>query len=357
MKKVCQLYMPAFYRSYGNKAVKAATLILEDLKKAGFEGIYLISLFQDGGYDNGFDIIDYSVNNKFGNEEDLKELIKTAHKLNLFIGVDVVPNHVSDKNILAKNCLNDIIGYEDALYIVSKSEAEKLSKEGVPSFFGKLAYSDFKDKYVRSTFADYHQLNLNWNNEKVQEYFNNLFKDLNKKDIDFARIDCGMMLHEDITKRDVNNPMACMNPEKSVDSIISVSENMPLFFEWFDPNSADLFNNKKNCYALDCSYVMSGQLNTNWSHPKLIPLVGGHDQMTLADRGLTYEEILALMQSSDYGFLDMQTMINYKTDPTILPEDYQYDASIDNPNQRYRSRRPIEPVIKEFKSYTKKLVR
>lgn len=118
MKKICQLYMPAFYRSYGNKAIKAATYILEDLKKVGFKGIYLISLFQDGGYDNGFDIVNYTVNNKFGSENDISDLIKTAHKLNLFIGVDVVPNHVSDKNILAQNCLNNIKGYEDTLYIV-----------------------------------------------------------------------------------------------------------------------------------------------------------------------------------------------------------------------------------------------
>lgn len=102
---------------------------------------------------------------------------------------------------------------------------------------------------------------------------------------------------------------------------------------------------------------MTGVQNTNWSHPKLIPLVGGHDQMTLADRGLDLEETLAKMQSSDFGFLDMQTLIKYKTNPTILPDDHMYDADLDNQNQRYRSRRPIEPVIKKFKQYTKKLVK
>ena len=78
--------------------------------------------------------------------------------------------------------------------------------------------------------------------------------------------------------------------------------------------------------------------------------------MTLADRGLDLEETLAKMQS-DYGFLDMATLIKYKTDPRIFPNDYKYDADLNNPNQRYRSRRPIEPVIKEFKQYTKKLVK
>ena len=350
MRKVCQLYMPAFYRSYGKNAINVVTCLLDNIKNAGFEGIYLISLFADGGYDNGFDIVSYTVNPKFGTNDELKTLIKYAHKLGLFTIVDVVPNHVSDKNILASNCLNNVKGYEDTLYIVSKQDAEKYAREGVPSFFGNLAYSDFGDKYVRTTFADYHQLNLNWNSEKVQEYFALLFKKLKANGIDFARIDCGMMLHEDISKRDINNPMACMNPEKSVDAILNVSNGMPMFFEWFDPSSVDLFNDKNNCYALDCFYVMTGSLNTNWTHPKLIPLVGGHDQMTLADRGLSYPEILEQMQGSDYAFLDMQTLLNYQTDAHILPGDDEYDADLSNPNQRYRARRPIEPVLQRFKS-------
>ena len=52
MKKICQLYMPAFYRSFGKNAVKEATGLLPSLKKTGFSGIYLISLWEDGGYDN-----------------------------------------------------------------------------------------------------------------------------------------------------------------------------------------------------------------------------------------------------------------------------------------------------------------
>ena len=348
MKSICQLYMPAFYRSYGKNAIKVVTCILENIKHAGFEGIYLISLFKDGGYDNGFDIIDYSVNPKFGTFEDFTMFIKIAHKLGLCVGVDIVPNHVSDKNIIALNCLNNVKGYENALYVVTKDEAIRYTAEGVPSFFGNLAYSDFGDKYIRTTFADYHQLNLNWSNEKVQEYFNQLFKRFKSLNIDFVRIDCGMMLHEDISKRDINNMMSCMNPEKSIDAIINVADNMPMFFEWFDPNSADLFNDKNNCYALDCSYVMTAVQSTSWYHPKLIPLVGGHDQMTLADRGLNYDEILKQMQLSEYGFLDMQTLINYTTNPNILPGDENYDADLKNPNQRYRARRPIAPVVEKF---------
>ena len=121
-----------------------------------------------------------------------------------------------------------------------------------------------------------------------------------------------------------------------------------MFFEWFDPTSAGLFDDMPECYALDCSYVMTGRQNLEWNHKKLIPLVGGHDQMTLADRGIDVKGALEKMEKSEYGFLDIQTLIGWKTEPGILPDDEKYDAALDNPNQRYRARRPIEPVLEKF---------
>ena len=348
MKKICQLYIPAFYRSYGKNAVREVVKILPSLKEAGFSGIYLISLWEDGGYDNGFDVVRYSVNPNFGTDDELEKLIQKAHELGLSMGVDVVPNHVSDKNILAQNCLNGISGYEDCLYVVSRDEAKSLTEAGVPSFFGKLAYSDFGDKYVRSTFCDHHQLNLNWQSQKVQEYFREVFQNLKSIGVDFVRVDCGMMLLEDVSKADPANPMACMNPVASIEAIRKVAGGMQLFFEWFDPSTASLFDDMPECYALDCSYVMSGVQNLDWNHRKLIPLVGGHDQMTLADRGIDTKEAIAKMETSEYGFLDIQTLVGWKTEPSILPNDEKFDASLDNPNQRYRARRPIGPILEKF---------
>ena len=348
MKKICQIYLPSFHRSYGEKTFGVVTKLLPTLKKAGFVGIYLIALWRDGGFDNGFDVVEYSPNPKFGTEEEFKSIIERAHELGMTIGIDVIPNHVSDEHILAKNCLNGVAGYEDCLYCVSGDEARRLTDAGVPSFFGKFAYSKFGDRYVRSTFADYHQLNLNWQSQKVQEYFAKLFKRLKALGIDFARVDCGMMLLEDVSKADRANPFACMNPRKSIAAIRKVAGGMPLFFEWFDPSTADLFNDKPECYALDCSYVVTGKQNTNWNHPKLVPLVGGHDQMTAADRGLDIDEVLKKMEKSEYGFLDIQTLVGWKTDPAILPTDRKFDADLKNPNQRYRGRRPVSEFVAEF---------
>lgn len=350
MKAICQLYLPAFYRSYGKSALKEVTNLLGDLKKTGFSGVYLIGLWEDGGYDNGFDIVYYAVNPKFGRDKDLEELIEKAHELDLEVGVDIVPHHVSDQNLLAQNCLDEVIDYEECLYVVTGRQAERLTDRGVPSFFGKLAYSNFgKKKYVRTTFVDYHQLDLNWKSEMVQEYFRQIFRVFKSMEIDFVRVDCGMMLLEDITKARKGNPFACLNPAKSINAIRKVSGGMKMFFEWFDIESADLFEGMPECYALDCSYVVTGKQNLSWNHKKLIPLLGGHDQMTAADRGINIPEALTNMRKSEYGFLDLQTLIGWKTNPKILKDDGAYDADLNNPNQRYRARRPIGPVIQEFK--------
>lgn len=357
MKQICQLYLPSFYYTYEKRSLRAITELLEKLKRVGFSGVYLIALWKDGGHDNGFDIVEYAVNPKFGTREDFHNLIKKAYKVGLTVGVDVVPNHVSNQHPLAAECLKGTPGYEDCLYIVTKDEAERLTAAGAPSFFGRLAYSPIYDKHVRTTFADFFQLNLNWNSEKVKDYFRGVFNYLTDLGIDFIRIDCGMMLHEDVSKADPNNPMACMNPKKSVDAIREVAGEIPLFYEWFDPDSSGIFDDMTNCYALDCSFVISHQLNTNWQgHRKLVPLLGGHDQKTLADRTDEWETILNSLDNGgyEYVFLDIQTLIGWRTRDEILPGDRDADVMLkdettaSNPNQRYRGRRPIGPVLDAF---------
>lgn len=349
MKKICQLYMPSFYRSYENEAVKKATGILPALKSAGFEGVYLIALWLDGGYDNGFDIVEYVVNPKFGTDNDLLNLIQAAHEQGVEIGVDVVPNHVSDRNILAENCLSGVAGYEDALYVVSEEEARRLTENGVPSFFGKHAYSEIDGKFVRTTFADYYQVNVNWDNQKVREYFAGVFRKLRGFGIDFARIDCGELLLEDVSKAAPSNPLACLNIEASVKALYEVAGGMKLFYESFFPETAKLMEGLPGAYALDCSFVLTGKQPTSWPNfERLVPLIGGHDQKTAADRGINIEETLERMGSFEYGFLDIPTLIGWKTYPGHLQGDEEYDADLNNPNQRFRARRPIGPILDKF---------
>ena len=53
---------------------------------------------------------------------------------------------------------------------------------------------------------------------------------------------------------------------------------------------------------------------------------------------------IKLGQNSEYAFLDFQTLIGWRTYPGLKPGDEKYDANLANPNQRYRSRRPVGPA-------------
>lgn len=369
MKDIVQIYLPAFGRSYKKKALKEVTKLLPLLSKYGIHGIWLTAMWLSGGYDNGFDIIDYTVDPKYGTTIDLIDVISNAHALGIKVGCDIVPNHVSDKNILAQKCLDGVLGYEDVLCIVSEKEADELTKAGVPSFFGEKAYSDFETidgiKYARSTFCDYHQLNLNWEAEVVRKYFRVVALRIKDLGFDFVRVDCGPMLLEDVSKADPANPMACMRPKESVKAFMSVAYvGLECFFEWFGPNicSRRFFEQYGNCYAVDCSYVLTGGYRDLAEYKKyskmyhdeyFIPLLGGHDQMPELNRyGLPWETLLReyvkiFDGKEGYRFIDLLTMAGYKND-TLAPssDDKKYDACWENNlNERWKSRVPIAPIL------------
>ena len=363
-RKIAQVYLYQYYRIYGNHTLKAVYDLLDTLYEVGFTGVYLIALWDDGGFDNGFDVISYRTNRKFTDaegESDTLAVIEKAHSLGMIIGADVVPNHVSDKNVLAQRCLKGVKGYKDALYVVTPEMAAELKEKGVPSFFGSEPYSEVegfegKGKYVRNSFCDGKQLNVNWNNAKVRKYFKGVFSRFKKLyHFDFARIDCGMMLLEDVSKAKpgLAGMVSCMNPRKSVEAVRSVAGNMLLFYEWFGPStpefSPDIFNEDKNSFALDCSYVFNSKQSTSWDHPKLVPLIGGHDQQPFYnaadEQEFTPSKVLENMKKSPckYVFSDIQSEMGYKIPDAELAftdEDKNYDADPNNLNKRFLGRRP-----------------
>lgn len=64
----------------------------------GVEGIWLTPVFKSPSY-HKYDVADYyAIDEKFGTEEDLKELIALCHERNVKLILDLPINHTSDKN-------------------------------------------------------------------------------------------------------------------------------------------------------------------------------------------------------------------------------------------------------------------
>src|SRR5512145_2061586 len=96
-----QIYPRAFYDSNGDGHgdLRGIMLKLDYLKELGIDCIWLMPIYPSPLRDDGYDIADYyNVAGMYGNLEDLKSLVKSAHALGLRIIMDLVLNHTSDEH-------------------------------------------------------------------------------------------------------------------------------------------------------------------------------------------------------------------------------------------------------------------
>ncbi len=72
---------------------------LDYIKSVGFNCIWMSPCFKSAWEDGGYDILDfYTVDPRFGTNEDLKRLIDDAHKKGIKILLDLVAGHTSNKH-------------------------------------------------------------------------------------------------------------------------------------------------------------------------------------------------------------------------------------------------------------------
>ncbi len=96
---VYEIYVRAFSTE---GTFNAVTRALINFKKFGIDVIWLMPIFpigqmeRKGSLGSPYSIKDYfTVNPEYGNEEDFKTLVQTAHQLDMKIFIDMVPNHVA----------------------------------------------------------------------------------------------------------------------------------------------------------------------------------------------------------------------------------------------------------------------
>jgi alpha-amylase len=96
-----EIFVRAFNDSNGDGKgdLKGVTQKLDYLSKdLGVSGIWLMPINASPSY-HGYDVTDYyNVNSDYGTLEDLKELLKEAHKRNIKVVMDLVMNHTSTQN-------------------------------------------------------------------------------------------------------------------------------------------------------------------------------------------------------------------------------------------------------------------
>ncbi|NLL75873.1 MAG: alpha-glucosidase [Clostridiales bacterium] len=171
-KVAYQIYPKSFNDTNGDGIGDIRGIIekLDYLKDLGIDIIWISPLYQSPFVDQGYDISDYyKIDPIFGTMEDFEELLLEAKKRDMYILMDLVINHCSDKHEWFQKALADPYGdYADYFYF-------RKGKNGNPpsnyrSYFGGSTWQQIEgtDLYYLHMFSK-EQPDLNWENPKVRE--------------------------------------------------------------------------------------------------------------------------------------------------------------------------------------------
>ena len=168
---VYQVYPKSFYDANddGVGDIRGITHKLDYLQDLGIDVIWLSPVYQSPMDDNGYDISDYyKIDQLFGSNEDMDELIEQAKARDIKIMMDLVINHSSDEHEWFKQAVADKNSKYADYYIFKEGDGDS-PPNNWRSIFGGSVWTQLDDgRYYMHTFAK-KQPDLNWECEALRE--------------------------------------------------------------------------------------------------------------------------------------------------------------------------------------------
>lgn len=203
---IYEIYPKSFYDSNGDGIGDIPGIIkkLPYIKDLGVDAIWLTPIYLSPQVDNGYDVADYrKVNPMFGATEDLKNLIKEAHKQGIKVILDMVANHTSDQCVWFKESKKSKDNYFSDFYIWKDPKPDGSAPNNWAASFGGSAwtYVPERNQYYLHYYAS-QQPDLNWENPIVRQYIFDAMRYWKAQGVDGWRLDVITQISKDLTFKD-----------------------------------------------------------------------------------------------------------------------------------------------------------
>ena len=233
-KVAYQIYPKSFCDTNGDGIGDLRGIIskLDYLKELGVDIIWLSPIYKSPFVDQGYDISDYyAIAEEFGTMEEFDELLAEAKKRDMYLIMDLVVNHCSDKHEWFQKALADPDGpYADYFYF-------RKGKNGNPpsnyrSYFGGNCWEPVpgSDKYYFHMFAK-EQPDLNWENPKLGEEIYRMINWWLDKGLAGFRIDAIINIKKDLAFPDMepdgdDGLASCWRMVENVEGVDALLEDL-----------------------------------------------------------------------------------------------------------------------------------
>lgn len=190
---VYEILIPSFQDSNGDGIGDLPGIIerLDYLKDLSIGALWLSPFYKTEFFDIGYDVSDYcDIDPRFGSIDDFKRLLEEAHRRDIRIVIDYVPNHTSNKHpwfLKSRESRNN--RYRD-YYLWSDPATDGGAPNNWINRFGLSAWTfdEATGQYYFGTFAP-EQPDLNWRNPAVVEEMFRVLRFWLEMGVDGVRVD------------------------------------------------------------------------------------------------------------------------------------------------------------------------
>ncbi len=201
-----QIYPRSFSDSNGDGVGDLRGIIerLDHLSWLGIDGLWINPVMPSPNMDWGYDVSDYkAVDPELGTLEDVDELVAEAHKRDIRILFDLVPNHTSDQHPWFRDAIGSRTARHRDFYVWADPKEGGPPNNWLSVFGGESAWEldEASGQYYLHNFLR-HQPDLNWWNDEVREEFDDILRFWFDRGVAGFRIDVAHAMIKDRELRD-----------------------------------------------------------------------------------------------------------------------------------------------------------